>query len=513
MNVADFLIAGKQSDRVAIRTLKDEFTYGELAAASLELACGLTCAGACKGDRVLLISANSFHWIAAYLGILRAGLVCVPLPSTISTDDLAYIVESTEARYAFVEKRIETKHERTFEELGVVAFTESQTREGPFFEGSLALESLGAERLTEAQSGDLASLMFTSGSTAKPRGVMISHANIMANTTSIIASLKLREDDRMMVVLPFHYCFGASLLHTYLRAGGTLVIENRFTFPEIVLNRMEETECTSFAGVPSHYQILLRNSTFLRRPLRSLRSMLQAGGHLAPDFVSQLQQGFPNVRIFIMYGQTEATARLSCLSPEKLASKRGSIGVGIPGVTLRIVKMSGEEVSPGEVGELVAEGANIAQGYWRDPEETKKCFRDGRLYTGDLATVDDDGFIFLVDRAKDFIKCGGVRIGCCQIEDLLLRYEDLLEVAVISMPDEILGEAVRAFIVPKRRDDLEIEERFRSFCRATLPLNLIPRKIIVLNSLPKNSSGKVIRPELRSMAITCRPRETAVVGK
>jgi acyl-CoA synthetase (AMP-forming)/AMP-acid ligase II len=328
---------------------------------------------------------------------------------------------------------------------------------------------------------------------------MVSHGNIVANTDSIIAALGLRETDRMMVVLPFHYCFGASLLHTYLKVGATLVLDNRFAYPEVVLQRMQETECTGFAGVPSHYQILLRNSSLAARSLPGLRTLLQAGGHLAPSFLRELQSALPSARIFVMYGQTEATARLSCLPPEMVAIRPDSVGKAIPGVKLRVLKESGEEARAGEVGEIVAEGDNIAQGYWHCEAETENSFRNGRLCTGDLATVDADGYLYIVDRAKDFLKRGGTRVSTRHIEDRILECSELLEVAVVGVPDEVLGEAIRAFVVPRSLDDTECAKRVRSYCKRNLPSPLHPRDIIVVPALPKNSSGKVLREKLRNM--------------
>jgi acyl-CoA synthetase (AMP-forming)/AMP-acid ligase II len=214
-------------------------------------------------------------------------------------------------------------------------------------------------------------------------------------------------NDRIMTVLPFHYCFGTSLLHTHLRVGGSLVVDSRFMYPETILQRMIEAECPGFAGAPSHFQVLLRNSSLKKKQFPHLRYVQQAGGHLAPFFIRELQEALPTTQVFIMCGQTEATARLSYLDPEALDSKLGSIGKGIPGVTLRVLDESGQEVQTGKVGEIVAEGENVALGYWHAPQESTTSFRDGKLYTGDMATVDEDGFIYVVDRAKDFVKWGG----------------------------------------------------------------------------------------------------------
>jgi acyl-CoA synthetase (AMP-forming)/AMP-acid ligase II len=199
-----------------------------------------------------------------------------------------------------------------------------------------------------------------------------------------------------------------------------------------------------------------------------------------------------------MYGQTEATARLSYVPPELLEKKMGSIGKGIPGVKLRVLNESGDEVRPGEVGEIVAEGENIARGYWRAPQESATSFRDGRLYTGDLATVDDDGFIYIVDRAKDFLKCGGTRVSCRQLEERILEFEGLVEAAVIGVPDEVLGEAVKVFVVPRNARSTGLEESLLRFCKACLPPQLVPREVVVLQGLPKNSGGKVLKQNLRA---------------
>ena len=328
---------------------------------------------------------------------------------------------------------------------------------------------------------------------------MVTHANIVANTDSIIDCLDLTQNDRMMVVLPFHYCFGTSLLHTHLRVGGSLVVGSRFGYLEDMLRRLEHSECTGFAGVPSHFQILLRNSSLRKKIFPHLRYVQQAGGHLAPSFVHELRQVLPHTRIYIMYGQTEATARLAWLPPECLEAKTGSIGTAIPGVTLRVLSSVGTEVRPGEIGEIVAEGENITLGYWRSPDESARYFRDGRLFTGDLATVDDDGFIFLVDRAKDFVKCAGRRISCRQIEDRLLESEALLEAAVVGVPDEVLGEALKIFLVLGHLDSIDIKELVRTRCGAYLPYQLKSKDIVILSRLPKNSAGKVLKQELKKL--------------
>jgi long-chain acyl-CoA synthetase len=230
-----------------------------------------------------------------------------------------------------------------------------------------------------------------------------------------------------------------------------------------------------------------------------LRYVQQAGGHLAPALIQELKRALPGTQIFIMYGQTEATARLSYLPPEFLDAKPKSVGSGIPGVTLRVADESGLDVQPGEMGEIIAEGENVALGYWREAEETANTFCNGRLHTGDLATVDEDGFIYMIDRAEDFLKCGGKRVSCRQVENQLQEFDCLLEAAVLATPDEVLGEAVKAFLVARMPDCPAFEDCFRTFCKEHMLPQLVPREFVVMPQLPKNSAGKLLKHELRDV--------------
>ena len=302
--------------------------------------------------------------------------------------------------------------------------------------------------LPEVMADDLAALMFTSGSTGRPRGVMVSHRNIIANTDSIIEYLKLTANDRIMAVLPFHYCFGASLLHTHLRMGGSLVIDSDSCIRKKYCCECRKQRAPASQACPAISRSCCENR-HSKMSFPHLRYVQQAGGQLAPAFVTELRRALPATQVFVMYGQTEATARLSYLPPELLDTKLGSVGKGIPGVALSVVDEFGQRVLPGQTGEIVAEGGNVTLGYWQDEEETARHFRNGKLYTGDLATVDEDGFIHIVDRAKDFLKCGGKRVSCRSLENILLEHAALLEAAVVGVPDEVLGEAVVAYIVPR----------------------------------------------------------------
>jgi acyl-CoA synthetase (AMP-forming)/AMP-acid ligase II len=341
-----------------------------------------------------------------------------------------------------------------------------------------------------------AALMFTSGTTQKPCAVKVSHHNIRANTDSIIEYLALTNAERIMVVLPFYYCFGTSLLHTHLRVGGSLVLSNSFTFPETVLDMMQTYHCTGFAGVPSTYQTLIRNTSLPKRRMESLKKVQQAGGKLPTVQIKELIEILPGVQIFVMYGATEATARLSYLPPAILNEKMDSIGKGIPGVELKVLNEVGEPIKPGEVGEIVAWGENITIGYLDNPEATAEKFVDGACRTGDLATVDEDGYIYIVDRKADFIKSYGYRVSSQQLEACILELEEVVAAAAIGVPDPIRGEAIVVFIT-LRSGSLLTKEDIVSHCHHKLARYMVPKTIEILDSLPLSPQGKVLKSELR----------------
>ena len=483
-NVADFLLERGEPEHIAIITETERHTYRELRAHVGGAARALAHLGVAKGDRVGLLGDNSLDWVAIYLGALQVGAVAVPYYPTMPPAQLGELARATGCRVFAIQPKYRERFAAALPDgTALLAYTPADPVP------SVAVEDRR----------DLAALLFTSGSTGVPRAVMISHRNIIANTVDIVGYLELEQRDRVMVVLPFHYCFGASLLHTHLRVGGSVVLNNRFAYPQLVLDHMERSECTGLAGVPSTYQILLRSSNLRRRPLPALRKLQQAGGKLPNVFIEEVRAALPQARFYLMYGQTEATARLSYLAPEDLATRLGSIGKGMPGVELRVLRPDGTPVAVGEVGEIVARGDSITLGYWDDAEQTAQSFRDGALWTGDLARIDEDGFIFVVDRAKDFIKPSGHRVAAKEIEDHLVELAEVVEAAVIGVPDDILGEAVKAFVV-LRRGAAATPEDVLEHCKGVMPSYMVPRELIVLEALPKSPSGKVAKAELKKLS-------------
>jgi long-chain acyl-CoA synthetase len=342
-------------------------------------------------------------------------------------------------------------------------------------------------------------VLYTSGSTGKPHGVIQTFRNIDANTRSIVEYLGLTPDDRALLTLPLHYCYGRSVLQTHLFVGASLFLDNRFAFPRVVLDAMASEACTGFAGVPLTFEIFRRQVDVSSIEFPRLRYVTQAGGAMARDTIAWVRKAFHPAKLFVMYGQTEATARLAYLPPERAAEKAGSVGIAIPGVELRVVDEQGTELSPGVVGELVARGDNVTPGYLDEPEETASILRGGWLWTGDLAHRDADGFISIDGRARDILKIGGRRVSPVEIEQAIARHPDVQEAAVVGVRSELKGEVPVAFVVIRRGiagDDAEL----RRHCRAELPAYKVPVRFIFVDSLPRNEAGKLLREQLAARA-------------
>jgi long-chain acyl-CoA synthetase len=300
-----------------------------------------------------------------------------------------------------------------------------------------------------------------------------------------------------MVVLPFYYIYGKSLLNTHFFVGGSVVIDNRFLYPNVVLQTMQNQGVTGFSGVPSTFTILLRRSNLKTHKFERLRYLTQAGGAMAPVIQKEVVEAFAPAKLFVMYGATEASARLSYLDPGDLPRKWGSIGKAIPNVDLFVADAAGNPLPAGEEGEIVARGSNLMPGYWNHPGETKKVLKNGLYYTGDLGKMDDEGFIFIVGRRKDMIKIGGNRVSAKEIEDAIYEHPEVVEAAVIGLPDDILGEAPKAFLVVKKSCKESIAEELSVFLQQRLAIYKIPKFYEIRDSLPKSESGKIQKLKLK----------------
>lgn len=486
---ADLLAVGKD-DAVAVEDGTAHLTYAALRAQVASVATRLDGLGVPPGAPVAVIGANSPAWVAAYLGIIDSGRVAVPLAADLAPRQLTDALALTGCAAAFVDPRPQRALARTVPELTTVPLVPGQA------EATDGIEP----RTVDVSPDDDAVYLLTSGSTAAPKAVRLTHRNLRANTRSILAYLPIDASDRMLVVLPFCYTFGASLLHTHLAAGATLVLCRTFAYPETAAELLESARCTAIAGVPSVFQTLLRTTSFPRRDLPHLRHVQQAGGKLPARQVTELAAAHPHARLFVMYGQTEATARMSWLPPEELTRRPGSIGRGIPGVRLRVVGEDGAEVAPGVVGEIRASGESISPGYLGDPAATAATFVDGELHTGDLGTTDEEGFLYVVDRSASFIKTLGHRVAAGEVEEAALGLTDLVSAVAVGVPDDLLGEAV--VLICTRRPGTEVDaDAVTAQCRAELPRWAVPRTVSIVDRIPLTAHGKVDRAATRALAL------------
>ncbi len=488
-NVASYLLGTPEADPPAVLHGQETLSHSQLANRSDQFADSLSAAGIQTGDIVAIIGDNSIAWIVSYLAILKRGAVALPLSGRESDRLLRRALQFTGVRAVIGAREYA---DRASSVLG------SATQAMLWLDEPAGQTNATPRRFepVAVPPQHPAAIMMTSGSTAEPKGVTVSHRNIEVNTRAILSYLHLRADDRMMVVLPFCYCFGLSLLHTHLRVGASVVLNNRFMFPQKVVAEMQSRRCTGFAGVPSTYMSLLNRSRLAEASLPSLRHVQQAGGRLPVSLTRQLRAALgAHVNVFVMYGATEATARLSYLPPACLSEKEGSIGLPVPGMRFELRDRQGALVAPGQVGELIAIGDGITRGYHDDPALSAARFDARAFRTGDLARVDGDGFYYIEGRSADFIKSFGIRVSPREIEDVVIEHPNVAEAAVFGVPDNEAGEAITLCVVP-RGELVELAHMLHQHCVCRLPNHKVPQHIHIVTALPRNAAGKLQRTML-----------------
>lgn len=526
MKVFDILqnSAGVYPDNIAVIHNDRKIDYKSLLEFSVKLGDYLTTVGLNDGARIAILFENSPEYLIAYFAVFKAGYVAVPLDNSLNPEKMNFILADCQAELLITQ----AKYEKFFPKLlGENLSLKSLITDKPLKQipAGLHTKILGEilhditpvkrdfsrnkdgnqeklqydlQRESVEAPHELAAIFYTSGSTGASKGVMLSHRNLISNTIATVEYLKLTSRDSIIVILPFYYIYGNSLLLTHMLTGGTLVIDNRFLYPEVILDTMEKQKVTGFSGVPSNFMILLNNSTFGTRKLEHLRYFTQAGGAMAPEVVRRLIDTFPQKEIYIMYGQTEAAPRVSYCPHEKLRDKIGSIGIPVPGVIITVADESGNEVPNGEVGEIAVTGDNVMMGYWNQPEGEEQVIRNGRLFTGDLGRKDSDGYFYIVGRKKEIIKAGGNRVSSKEVEECILENEKVSEVAVFGVRDDILGEAIKATIVLKNGMKADRKE-IQNFCRSKLADHKVPKHVDFAEALPKYQSGKVNKMLLKEM--------------
>ena len=497
--------AARHPDKPVVVTADERVTYGELATRALRLARGLQDRGVRRGDRVALYLDNGVPTVEALYAASLAGAAFMVINPQTKADKLAYVLADSGARALVTDGRLARPLRDVVPEAPELTTIVQHGTLREDVPNSVAYEEvLGAADQPPRDPGvippDLAALVYTSGSTGNPKGVMLSHRNVTFTQGSLVEYLRLSEDDRILNVLPLAFDYGLYQVLMGVHAGATIVLEASFGFPQHVVRRIREEQVTVFPGVPTVFATLL--ALHRKEPLSmpSVRRITNTAAHLPDDYVPALLQMAPDALIFKMYGLTECK-RVAYLEPELVLDKPSSVGRAIPGTEAFVLDDEGRPVDAGQSGTLHVRGPHVMMGYWNLPEETARMLVPGpypgerMLNTHDLFRTDADGFLYFVGRSDDIIKSRGEKVSPVEVENTLAAIPGVREAAVIGVEDDILGQAIRAFVVLD--DGVEMNERqFKKHCMKRLENHMVPRDVVFLTDLPKTGSGKVRKKSL-----------------
>ena len=515
MLVQEFLerSAERLPDKTAIVAAGERLTFAQIDAEANRMAGALKKLGVQYGDRVAVFMDNGWEVVVSIFGILKADAVFLVVNPTTKPQKLSFILNNCRAT-ALVTQANKLKNALPAVESApsieaIVVRGEARGADLETIDSGKnivswenALEGMGEERPERKGIDiDLASLIYTSGSTGNPKGVMMTHQNMVAASTSITTYLENREDDIILNVLPLSFDYGLYQVIMAAQFGGTVVLEKSFLYPYAVIKLLKEEKATGLPIVPTISAILLQMKELKNENFDQLRYITNTAAALPVKHIIGLKELFPTATIYSMYGLTECK-RVSYLPPEELDRRPTSVGKGMPNEQVYLVDDEGVQITePGVIGELVVRGANVMKGYWENPEETEKVLKPGPypweriLYTGDLFKMDKDGFLYFVARKDDIIKSRGEKVSPKEVENVLYSIDGVLEAAVIGVPDELLGEAVKAFVVLKDGVNLS-EKEILAYCSKRLEDFMMPKYIEFRKELPKTSTGKITKKNL-----------------
>lgn len=482
--------AARHPDRVALLFADRSWTYAELDAAVSRAAQVLLDLGLEHGDRVATYGRNSDAYLLAYLGCARAGLVHVPINYALTGTELSYLVEDSGARAVLVDPALRPE----LDAAGISVEVVVPLRDA---DGSLlAQASEGPVPVIDVEvvDGDLVQLLYTSGTTSKPKGAMMTHRALVHEYVSSIVALEYDETDEPLHPMPLYHSAGMHVfLMPYLAVGATNHLMETPDIPEI-LRLVEERRLRSLFLAPTVWVPLSQHPDFATRDLSSLRKAFYGASIMPLPVLQRLQAALPGLGFWNCFGQSEIGPLATVLRPEEHVERPESCGRAVLFVEIRVVDEAGRDVPPGESGEVVYRSPQLCEGYWGKPEETAEAFRDGWFHSGDLVRVDAQGYLTVVDRIKDVINTGGVLVASRQVEDVLYTHPAVAEVAVIGTPDERWIEAVTAVVVVKSP---VTPEDLIAHAKQSLAGFKIPKRVHVVDELPRNQSGKLLKRVLR----------------
>lgn len=490
-------------DKVALICGDERLTYAAFDQASNRLAHSLLERGCRKGDRIIVFANNGIPTALSIFATLKAGGVFSLVNPTTKADKLDFLLRKYGASALVTERRllpvaVEAMAGSSIKAAFVVDAPQDESFES--FEEALAASAHSRPSIDPGIDLDLAMIVTTSGSTGLPKGVMMTHQNIVTAATSITSYLENVAEDRILSVLPLSFDYGLYQLLMSVKLGATLVLEKSFAFPAAIMEKLRRERITGFPVVPTMAALLLQRDDLSPEMFPDLRYVSSTGAALPPTHIHQLRRLFPRARIFSMYGLTECK-RCTYLPPEELDRRPDSVGIAIPGTQAEVVDDRGCPAAPGVVGELVIRGAHVFKGYWDDPEETARMLRPGPypwekvLHTGDLFRCDAEGFLYFVGRKDDIIKTLGEKVSPKEVENVLYALPGVRQAVVVGVPDPIQGSAVKAVIAADPAAGLT-ERSVIAHCAARLESFMVPSRVEFREELPQTGTGKLRRAGL-----------------
>jgi amino acid adenylation domain-containing protein len=484
-------------------------TYGQLAHDGTAVAHSLRASGVQAGDRVIVLSPNTITAAVGFWAVVMCGAVAVMISPRTPIHKLAWVLKDADAAALITDESlvgVAVAAGLTKLRVVIVAGPASALADLPDLFASVTLDDAVAagshvdDDLGIPARTDLAALVYTSGSSGEPKAVMLTHDNVDAAATAIRGYLDLTCRDVLLCALPLSFDYGLYQMIMSVQAGARLVLQRSFDLPGQILNTIVREGVTVFPGVPTMFAMLAKLPSLERWDLTGVQTITSTGSALATEQVAWLRGAFPRAQIFSMYGLTECK-RCTYLPPVDLERKPGSVGVAIPGNEIWLVDAEDRVVAAGEVGELVVRGPTVMAGYWRRPEETARRLRPGPdpgefvLYTGDLCRLDADGYLYFVSRMDDVIKSRGEKVAPAEVEAVLRSAPGVLEAAVVGRPDEVLGQAIHAFVVVDDRSQVT-PAVLRAACCERLEPFMVPQAIEIVDTMPRTANGKIEKAAL-----------------
>lgn len=486
--------ANEKKEKIAAELNDREITFSQLEKESNQLAHGLKDLGIRPSDMVSIMLSNSLEFLVSYVGVIKSGATMVPLNISFKVPAVEYILNNSEAKIIITSKKfLPLIQECELDFLENIILVDGEESDDYLLLSEFKSKNTNLPKLENIDQEFTAACLYTSGTTGKPKGAMLTHHNLIFDTEKSIEHLKVDDTDRYICVLPMFHAFAETVCMLMpLFLGAEIVIIDKF-LPETVLKTIQEKNITFFAGVPTMYSALLNVKTKDEYDLSHLNLCISGGAAMPQQTMEDFEKTF-NVKILEGNGPTE-TSPVAYVNPVDGERKSGSVGLPIPETEVKIVDENDNEKEIGEIGEIAVKGEHVMKGYYKMPEATEKALKGGWLHTGDLGKMDEDGYVYIVDRKKDMINVGGMNVYPREIEEQLYKHPKIREAAVVATKDELRGEIPKAIIVLK--DGKKATEReIQKYCMQYFANYKVPKLVDFLDELPKNATGKIDKKSL-----------------